>query len=102
MKRLSSILALFLCLTMLCTSLTACFGKKDEPAETESTEEATQSEETQAATDENGYILDDLPDSYDWEDADFNVLAWQEMKSPFRSQERSFRPRVLNQFRARH
>ncbi len=78
MKRLSRILAMFLCLVMLCSAFAAC-KKSSSDTETPQTEPPTEAENT-VRTDENGYVADDLPDSYDWEDVDFNVLAWNEMK----------------------
>lgn len=80
MKRLSSILAMFLCLVMFCSALAACKKSSGDGTVPETDAPTTENEETTVRTDENGYVADDLPDSYDWQDVDFNILAWSEMK----------------------
>ena len=80
MKRLSSITALFLCLVLLCSTLAAC-GGKDDGKGAATTESPVAETEKVIQTDENGYEMDELPSSYDWNDADFNILSWKEMRT---------------------
>lgn len=82
MNRLSKILAMFLCLVMLCSAFASCNKKKGNEQNTAANTgtEAESATESTVLTDENGYVLDDLPDSFDWEEVDFNIYAWSEMK----------------------
>lgn len=84
MKKQFRILAVLLCIAMLAVSLAAC-GSEDTPATT------TQGNNAQTTTppqndvvterlDANGYLMDDLPETYDW-DKDFTVYSWQEQKN---------------------
>lgn len=80
MKRLSKILAIFLCLVTICSAFASCNKKKQDEMPKETTANTNTETESSVRTDENGYVMDDLPETYDWADADFNVYAWSEMK----------------------
>lgn len=73
--------ALGLVLLMLAGILCAC-GKKqtDEEKPTGTTPATDTGENTSDDYDENGYLKDDLPDHYDF-DEDYVIYTWQEMKN---------------------
>ena len=83
---LTKVLLLLLSLAML-FSLVACNkgkennnGNKDNGTEAESTTADNGGESTGPVYkyDENGYVMDNLPDDLDFGDADFNILMWKE------------------------
>ncbi|MBE6546516.1 MAG: extracellular solute-binding protein [Ruminococcaceae bacterium] len=88
-KNAMKLISMLLVLLMLFTCLAAC--KKNEATDTDGTESQTgdvadgtaaQSGDTESLengpeTDDQGYIKDTLPESYDWEGADFDILQWK-------------------------
>ncbi len=88
MKAITKILAVLLCALMLLGALAAC-GKADDPAadsgsgnqgETPNSPDVSDSVSDTEKRDDNGYIMDDLPE-LTYNNADFRVLTWQNMKS---------------------
>jgi len=87
-KNAMKLISMLLVLLMLFTCLAAC--KKNEATDADSETQAgdvaggtaaqgdaSDSLENGPETDEQGYVKDTLPETYDWEGVDFNILQWQ-------------------------
>ncbi|MBE6546512.1 MAG: hypothetical protein E7668_03610 [Ruminococcaceae bacterium] len=89
-KNAMKLISLALVLLMLFACFAAC-KKKDGATDADGTEsqagdvaggttaqgDATDSLENGPETDEQGYVKDTLPETYDWEGADFDILQWK-------------------------
>ena len=87
MKAIARTLSALLCAVLLLSCLVACTGNKtgnddttpsDTPDDTNNEVVDTTPEDT-ARYDANGYLMDDLPETYDWQKKDFTVFTWDEM-----------------------
>jgi len=85
-KNVWRVLSLLLVAVMLFTALIGC-KKEEEPADTETEASAsdvatapTSKQETEALTDAQGYLKDDLPETYDWQGREYRILSWEEVK----------------------
>lgn len=79
---LKTILLVLLSMVMI-LSLVACNkNKTDGTATTTDSQEASQTDENPSGPvykyDENGYVMDNLPDDLDFADEEFNILMWKE------------------------
>ncbi len=86
MKATFRTLAVLMCAVLLLSTFVSCGGGKDNNAEStpdssaESKNDVVETDpEDTARYDANGYLMDDLPETYDWQKKDFTVYTWQEM-----------------------
>lgn len=79
------LLGLMLALLTLASVLASCGGGGDgTPTDSESGEEVTTApQETGPATDENGYLLDSVPDDLDYDNKDFTIMGWKDRATDF-------------------
>lgn len=78
------LLGLMLALLTLASVLASC-GGGGEGTPTDSRDEAgtTGPQETGPETDENGYLLDSVPDGLDYDNEDFVIMGWKEKATDF-------------------
>ena len=85
MKAITRILAAAVCATLLLSTLVSCslFSKDPEESQVSSDTDSdvvdTSDTGSSERYDANGYLMDDLPETYDWNKKDYTVFTWTEM-----------------------
>ena len=75
MKNTTKLLLLLLSLLLCFGMLTACNNNGDEKETLPNGEETTQADDTDGKYDENGYLKDSLPETYDFK-SEYTVFSW--------------------------
>ena len=79
-KKVIRLCSLLLAVFMLTLMFSACNQEPENPADSGTSENTEQPNETNDRFDENGYLRDDLPETYDFDD-EFVIYTWQDQKA---------------------
>lgn len=79
-KKVIRLCSLLLAVFMITLMFSACNKEPENPAGSGTSEDTEQSNETNDRFDENGYLRDDLPKTYDFDD-EFVIYTWQDQKA---------------------
>lgn len=84
------LLGLMLALLTLASVLASCGGGGEgTPTDSRDDEGTTGPQETGPETDENGYLLDSVPDGLDYDNEDFVIMGWKEKAVDFTAEQSS-------------
>jgi len=81
MKTKARILSAFILAALLVPAMIACGGDNAEVTSETTTADTASAVETEPTHDENGYLLDELPDDLDFEGRTVNILKWNHYES---------------------
>ena len=79
MKITVKAIAAFLCSVLLLLTVMSCGGESETPVGSDTNDVIDSDSVESLRYDENGYLMDDLPETYDWNSKAFKVLTWDEM-----------------------